>query len=415
MRECYAETYRCDECGREFKIGLPLNTCPECGGLLEVQYDLEQMKRDLTRDIFQNRVGSMWRWREFYPLRDVQNIVTMGEGATPLVKSIYAAKKLGLRNLYFKNDTLMPTGSFKDRGFSLAVSYAREAGLQTGITYSSGNAGASFAAYASRAGMKALVLVEYLANPVKKSMIGLYGATVATLYFKGMDEITDMLAQGEKELGLYQFVNFLNPVRHEAMKSYAYEVSQQLGWKTPDFMIHPVGTGGGIWGAYKGFRELKELGWTQKVPKMVAVQPAATGPIVVAFDQNLRVAGQHGDSTKTIAQSIAGDSPIQGGKRVLKAIYDSGGFAEAVKDEEILTAMRLLGQDGISAEPASAATLAAVSKGMREGRIDPEDTVVCVITGNGLKQPSAIQSAVRDSGLKLKATFGELSDLISKL
>lgn len=415
MCECYAQKYRCDECGREFDIRLPLNTCPECGGLLEVRYDLERMKHDLTREMFQGRVSSMWRWREFYPLQHHENIVTLGEGGTPLIRSIHAARQLGLNRLYFKNDTLMPTGSFKDRGFSLAVSYAMEAGLTKGITYSSGNAGASFAAYASRAGMKALILVEYLANPVKKSMIGLYGANVATLYFDGMDQITEMLAQGEKRLGLYQFVNFLNPVRHEAMKSYAYEIAQELEWKAPDFMVHPVGTGGGIWGAYKGFCELSQLGWTEKIPKMVAVQPEATGPIVVAFNKGLHSARRHGDSTRTIAQSIAGDAPIQGGKRVLRAVYESGGFAQAVADDEILQAMRLLGQDGISAEPASAATLAAVARGVKEGRIGKDDSVVCVITGNGLKQPSAIQAAVADSGLKLHANIDELTALVSTI
>jgi threonine synthase len=415
MRESYAVSYLCDKCKKEFDIKRPLNTCPACGGLLEVQYDLDEMKKALAPGMFENRCSSMWRWREFYPLNRSENIITLGEGGTPLIPSIYAARKMGLKNLFYKNDTLMPTGSFKDRGFSLAISYAKEVGITKGITYSSGNAGSSFAAYASRAGIDAAILVEYLANPVKKSMIGLYGAKVATLYFDSMTQITDMLEQGVKELGLYQFVNFINPIRHEAMKSYAYEISQQFNWKTPNFMIHPVGTGGGIWGAYKGFRELKYLGWTEDIPRMVAVQPEATGPIVVAYKKGLRTAERHGDSTKTIAQSIAGDAPIQGGQRILDAVYDSGGFAESVTDDEILEAMRLLGQDGISAEPASAATVAAVKKGVKEGKIKPDDTVVCVITGNGLKQPSEIQAAVTDTGLKINANFGELSDFISNI
>jgi threonine synthase len=415
MRWSYATHYLCDKCSKSFDLKLPLNTCSECGGLLEIQYDLEQMKAELDPQMFEHRESSMWRWHEFFPLHDSSHIVTLGEGGTPLIKSVYAGPKLGLSQLYFKNDALMPTGSFKDRGFSLAVSFAKEVGIKRGLTYSSGNAGSSFAAYASRAGIDSTVLVEYLANPVKKSMIALYGARTATLYFETMMEITAMLEQGVRELGLYQFVNFINPVRHEAMKSYAYEISQQLGWKAPDLLVQPVGTGGGIWGAWKGFSELRQLEWIDSVPKMFAVQPEATGPIVRAFKKGLQTADRYGDSSKTIAQSIAGDAPIQGGERVLKAIYDSAGFAEMVTDDEILESMLWLGKEGISAEPASAATLAAVKRGVQEGLIRPDERIVCVITGNGLKQPSAIQQAVSDSDLKLNASFQELSQLLAEV
>lgn len=415
MSWSYATSYICDGCSESFDLNRPLNTCPNCEGLLEIQYDLQRMKRELNPAMFENRIPSMWRWHEFYPLKDSSNLVTLGEGGTPLIRSVYAGRQLGLPELYFKNDTLMPTGSFKDRGFSLAVSVAKELGITRGLTYSSGNAGSSFAAYAARAGIDAAVLVEYLANPVKKSMIGLYGANTATLYFESMNDITKMLAEGVKRLGLYQFVNFINPVRHEAMKSYAYEIAQALDWTAPDVMVHPVGTGGGIWGAWKGFGELLELGWIDSAPRMVAVQPDATGPIVRAFRQGSRTAERHGDSTKTIAQSISGDAPIQKGERVLNAVYESGGFAETVTDEEILEAMRWLGSEGISAEPASAASLAAVKKGVEQGRILSSDRVVCIITGTGLKQPAAIQKAVPESELKLNADFQQLSDLLASV
>lgn len=411
----YATHYVCDRCAKSHDLRQALNTCPDCGGLLEVQYDLERMKADLHPRLFADRTPSMWRWHEFYPLRDAANVITLGEGGTPLIPSVYAGRKLGLSRLYFKNDALMPTGSFKDRGFSLAVSFAKELGIERGLTYSSGNAGSSFAAYASRAGIETAVLVEYLANPIKKSMIGLYGTHTATLHFDSMVQITDMLEQGVRKLGLYQFVNFINPVRHEAMKSYAYEISQAFDWSAPDVMVHPVGTGGGIWGAWKGFRELRELGWIDAVPKMVAVQPEATAPIIRAFRQGLRTAGRHGDPAQTIAQSIAADAPIQGGERVLNAVYDSGGFAESVTDEEIVEAMQWLGREGICAEPASAASLAAVKRLVRAGRIRPDERVVCVITGSGLKQPSAIQQAVPASDLRLNASYAELAELVGRV
>ncbi|GAA3410561.1 threonine synthase [Paenibacillus hodogayensis] len=413
MAWSYVTHYVCDGCAAAYELSRPLNTCPACGGLLEAKYDLPAMKRDLHPGMFEGRTTSMWRWHEFYPLREEAHIVSMGEGGTPLLPSVYAGKQLGLSRLYFKNDALMPTGSFKDRGFSLAVSFAKELGVSQGLTYSSGNAGSSFAAYANRAGLNATILVEYLANPLKKAMIGLYGARTATLYFESMNEITSMLEEAVRELGLYQFVNFINPVRHEAMKGYAYEISEAFDWKAPDWMVHPVGTGGGIWGAWKGFGELAELGWIDSLPRMVAVQPDATGPIPRAFREGLREAGRYGDSSATIAQSIAADAPIQGGRRVLDAVYDSGGFADTVTDEEILEAMRWLGKEGISAEPSSASALAAVRRGVRDGLIGPDDCVVCVVTGSGLKQPSAIQKAVEESPLQLRASFAELKALLS--
>ncbi|TVY00305.1 threonine synthase [Paenibacillus cremeus] len=411
----YAIKYECDRCQRHYELLQPLNTCPDCGGLLEIEYDMPAMKRDLSPSLFAGRERSLWRWHEFYPISEPGCVVTLGEGGTPLIKSVHAAKELGLSELYFKNDTLMPTGSFKDRGFSLAVSFAKQLGLTRGLTYSSGNAGSSFAAYASRAGIDATVLVEYLANPLKKALIAFYGAHTATLYFKSMDEITLMLEKAVKELGLYQFVNFINPVRHEAMKSYAYEIAEELGWCAPDVMVHPVGTGGGIWGAWKGYRELYELGWIKAKPRMVAVQPEATAPIPKAFQEGKPRADRHGDPTKTIAQSIAADSQIQGGERVLKAVYDSGGFAAAVSDEEIIEAMRLLGKDGICAEPASAAGLAAVRQAVREGTIRKDDRVVCVITGSGLKQAYLIQERIPESNLQVEASFEDLQRLLTSL
>lgn len=408
----YATTLKCDSCGAEFSVRDPLNTCPKCGGLLEVQYDLEAM-RGGVKSIGDGKCRSIWRYRHFFPAIAEENTVTLGEGCTPLVKSVHLAKKLGMDHLYFKNDTMMPTGSFKDRGFSLAVSYAKEIGVKRGFTYSSGNAGSSFAAYASRGMFQSLVLVEYIANPMKKAMIQLYGAEAAVLDYDNFDQISSMLEQAVKRLHLYQFVNFINPIRHEAMKTYAYEIVEELG-RAPDAMFHPVGTGGGLWGAYKGYRELAHLGFTDSIPRMYAVQPEAAAHFKAAFAQGASEAGPYGDCTKTIAQSIASDSPIQGGRRVLKAVYDSGGAAIGVDDGEILDAMRELARDGVAGEPSSAASVAALIQGRRKGAVKSGDTVVCVITGSALKQPSAIQLAAGEPKLHIKADVEELAKLIDK-
>ncbi len=411
----YATHYVCDRCHANYELSDRINTCRRCGGLLEVQYDLERLKDGVSPRTFKERPQSMWRWRELLPLPQAVDAISLGEGGTPLVPSLYAGPQLGLRHLYFKNDTLMPTGSFKDRGFSLAVTFAHWLGITRGLTYTSGNAGASFAAYAARAGMETVILVEYVANPVKAAMIKLYGAQVVTLFFDGMGQITDMLEQAVRELDLYQFVNFINPVRHEAMKTYAYEISEQLDWRAPHVMIHPVGTGGGLWGAWKGFQELHALGWIDHMPRMVGVQPAASAHLAEAFRHGQLTAGRFGDGTATIAQSIAADAPLQGGERVLRGIYDSGGWAEGVTDEEILTAMRWLGREGISAEPSAAAPLAALTRAVADGRVDRDAVVVCVVTGSGLKQPSAVQQAVGAPTREVRADYTALRALLTDL
>ena len=409
----YAKCLVCDECGKQYSIREPLTTCPSCGGLLEVQYDYDAMKRELHRLVREDKDHSIWRYRAFFPEVDESRIVSLGEGGTPLVRSVKIGPEIGLPNLYFKNDTMMPTGSFKDRGFSLAVSYAREIQVKRGFTYSSGNAGASFSAYASRSRFQALVCVEYVASETKKAMINLYGAKAAILEFERFEQISTMLERAASELGLYQFVNFINPIRHEAMKTYAYEIVDILG-KVPDAMFHPVGTGGGLWGAYKGYRELAILGFTERIPRMFAVQPAVTAHFREAFQKGLKEASAYGDPSKTIAQSIAADSPLKGGKRILKALYDSNGAALGVSEDEILQAVRDLAHEGIAAEPASASTVAAVRQAVKKNLLHGDETVVCVITGSGLKQPSAAVMAAGIPTERIHADFESLSDLIAR-
>lgn len=410
----YATVLKCDSCGAEFSVREPLSTCTKCGGLLEVQYDMDAMKNGIKAIGGDYKCNSIWRYRQFFPAIAEKNIVTLGEGRTPLTKSVHLARKLGIANLYYKNDTMMPTGSFKDRGFSLAVSYAKELGVKRGFTYSSGNAGSSFAAYSSRGSFRSLVLVEYIANSVKKAMIQLYGATTVILDYDNFEQISSMLEQAAKKLNLYQFVNFINPIRHEAMKTYAYEIVEELG-HAPDAMFHPIGTGGGIWGAYKGYRELAYLGYTDSIPRMYGVQPEATAHFKIAFEQGKSEASPYGDCTKTIAQSIASDSPIQGGRRVLKAIYESGGAALGVEDTDIIEAMRELAKDGIAGESSSAASVAALIQAYKKGLVKSSDTVVCVITGSALKQPSAIQLAAGEPQIHIKADVNDLSTLINKI
>lgn len=404
---------RCDSCGAEVDLRRQVNLCPHCGGLLEVQYDMEGLKR--SADLFRSYTrSSIWRYRDFMPPVADQNIVTLGEGGTPLVKSRYLGPSLGVENLYFKNDTLMPTGSFKDRGYSLAISFAMDIGVKRGITYSSGNAGASFAAYSARAGFSGVVMVEYQASPMKKTMIMLYGANTAVLDFDNFAQIEQMLDRAVTKLGCYAFVNFINPIRHEAMKTYAYEIYGELG-RVPDYSFHPMGTGGGVWGTWKGFNELAAIGVTDRVPRMIPVQPEAVCWLKRAVDSGAETAEMYGDSTKTIAQSISGNSPLQGGRRLLRAVRESGGMAMAVSDEEIKAAMVDLGHEGIGAEPSSASAVAAFKQAVKAGKIRSSDTAVCVITGTAFKQPSVVEQIAATPKYTIRADVAELEKLLGQL
>jgi threonine synthase len=380
---------RCDDCAAEFPLGGPMTVCPACGGLLEVCYDLDRAPGDLFDRAAANRADGMWRWRALLPLAAGTAPVTLGEGDSPLLDAAGLGASIGVPGLLLKNDAMMPTGSFKDRGFAVALSMAAQWGLRRGFTYSSGNAGASFAAYAARAGLRATVFVESYANPVKVAAISLYGAAVYRLHYESAADVFAAV-QELSRAGEHSFVNFINPFRHEAMKTYAYEICESLGWQVPDVMVHPVGTGGGLWGAWKGFRELHRLGRIDRLPRLVGVQPAACAPLVDAFDRGAAETGTVGDVTATMAQSIAGDAMIHGGRRVLRAIRDSGGCAVAVSEGQIGEAVRMLGGAAVAAEPSAAAALAGVVAARDGGRIAAGDRVVAVVTGSALKQPAAL-------------------------
>jgi threonine synthase len=379
----------CDDCGHSLPLDRAVTGCSECGGLLEYRYDLEKAG-DIAGYAASNRALGLWRWKALFPPVADDALTTLGEGDTPLISAGRLGERMGLPHLWLKNDALMPTGSFKDRGFALAVSVARSHGLTRGFTYSSGNAGASFAAYAARAGIQATVFVEAAANETKVATICLYGARVYRLHYETSAQIFDALDQLARA-GAYSFVNFINPVRHEAMKTYAYEICERLNWRAPDVMVHPVGTGGGIWGAWKGFQELRELGLIDRLPRMIGVQPAVCAPIVDAIVYGRDAAVRTGDASQTMAQSMAGDSMIHGGRRVLRAIRESDGTAIGATEAELTDAIVQLAAVGVAAEPSAAAPLAAIRSAREQGLIDADDTVVAVVTGSALKQPGVVQ------------------------
>lgn len=406
---------KCDDCGSVFSDSERLSTCKKCGGLLEIQYDYAAIKNALNFEDIRKRNKNIWRWKELLPLRKEENIITLGEGDTPFLKCSKIEKLLGIKTLYVKNDSLCPTGSFKDRGYSVAISKAVELGVKRALTYTSGNAGASFAAYSARAGIDALILVKKWSSVEKLAMIRSFGHPTVKLDFNTYEEVTSLLEFATKELNIYQFVNFINPYRHEGNKTYAYEIWESLNGKIPDWIIHPTSTGGGLWGSWKGFNELKNMGFIDRLPRIVAVQSEAIPPIVKAFNERLYYAPTYGDPKGTIAQSLGSNAPIGQGKRILKAIYDSHGYAVAIPDTEILEGIRILGMEGIFAEPAGGITISALKKLLKEDVIKPEDSVVCVVTGSGLKQPEVVSMMMGEEMKCIKAEPNQLKETIYEI
>jgi threonine synthase len=314
----------------------------------------------------------------------------LGEGNTPLIHAARLGKKLGIHNLYLKNDTVLPSGSLKDRSNSVGLSMARELGFQTAAVMSTGNAAASVAAYAAAAGIRSVVMVPRGTAPSKVIQARVYGATVLVIDGDFDNEVSRLYKTAVKEFGWYDCLSS-NPYRDEGKKSYAYEMADQLDGNIPDWVIHPTAGGTGIYAMWKGYKEFLSLGWSERAPKLVAAQSEAAAPIVAAFEKGLTEV-EPVVARETIAESIQVGNPASLGWRALAALRESKGTAVALSDREILEAQALTGGlAGIFAEPAAVTSVAAAKKLRDTGVVGPDETVVCNLTGHGLKQPESIQ------------------------
>lgn len=373
----------CPRCGEPGDLGGPPVVCARCGCVMEAEIDLSHVGSGLMDEI-RRRPRGVWRWREFLPVENPAAVVSLGEGDTPLVRSDRLSRETGIERLYVKNDTVLPTGSLKDRSVTVALSRAREVKAATVAVSSTGNHAASVSAYAAAAGLPCVVMVPAGASAGKVIQARVHGATVIAVRAP-FDGTAALFKEALKTFGWYSCLS-TNPWRNEGKKSYAFETWEQLDGEVPDWMIHPIAGGLGVTACWKGWRELRDLGWTARVPRMVAAQSAAAAPIVAAFE-----AGSD-DVTPcrvgpTVAEAIASGAPNLGW-RCLDAIRATGGTAARVTDAEILHAQSLLARTtGIFCEPSAAAALAAAITLRRAGLIAPRDLVVCVATGHGLKQP----------------------------
>ncbi len=381
----YLSHLQCSDCKRLFNADIVQTFCPVCQAPLLARYDLTKARGKLDRDEFRHRLMGMWRWHELLPVHKQENMLTLGEGDTPLLKLPRLGDLLGLKHLYVKEESRNPTGTFKARGLASAVSKAKELGIRKVIIPTAGNAGGAMAAYAARGGLEAYIFMPRDTPHANVEESRIAGATV--ILIDGLiNEAAGMAGEKARAEGWFDVSTFKEPYRAEGKKIMGYELAEAFGWELPDVIIYPTGGGTGLIGMWKAFAELEDLGWLKNTarPRMVVVQADGCAPVVKAFQ-----AGQ------TICDFWIGAHTIASGLRVPKSFADflilqdlreSHGTAVAVSDSDILMAQnRLAGMEGIFAAPEGAASLAGLEHLLKAGWIKPEERVVIFNTGTGLK------------------------------
>jgi threonine synthase len=357
---------------------------------LWVRYDLKAVGRETDRQRIARRPPDIWRWRELLPVSNESSIVSLGERTTPLLRCPRLGASLGMSDLWIKDDSQLPTGSFKSRGQAVAVSMAKELGIRRLAIPTAGNAGGAMAAYAARAGMEAYVFLPKDAPQINQLEAALAGAHVYLV--DGL--ITDcakIVRAGREAMQWFDLSTLKEPYRIEGKKTMGLELAEQCNWKLPDVILYPTGGGTGLIGMWKAFHELRELGWLDSatMPKMVAVQSDGCAPIVRAFEQGKRFAEPFANAS-TIASGIRVPAAI-GDFMILDAVRESGGTAIAVEEHRILEWMKLaISREGISVCPESAACVGAAKELLQRNWLRPDDRVVIFNTGAAQKYPDIV-------------------------
>jgi threonine synthase len=349
-----------------------------------IRYDLAKAKSALGKSSLQGRVPSLWRYRELLPLQDNANLVTLGEGGTPLLDAKTLGRELGLRQLWIKDEAQNPTGSFKDRGLSVAISRAKELGVKRAAIPSAGNAGGSFAAYAARAGIEAHIFMPRDTPIANQIEVEQYGARL-TLVDGLIHDCGRIIAEKKTSEGWFDLSTLKEPYRVEGKKTLGYEIAEQLDWHLPDVILYPTGGGTGLIGMWKAFAELEELDWIGSArPRMVSVQASGCAPIVKAFENN-KTSAEPWQDAQTVASGLRVPQAVAD-FLMLQAIRDSGGTALSVTDDEMLAEIPQVGRaEGIFFCPEGAACVAALRRLVGNGWIKPADKVLIFNTASGLK------------------------------
>lgn len=399
----------CISCGAEHEALPGITTCEKCGGILDIRYDYSYIQGIVTKEKVKERDYNMWRYKELLPVSDIEKVRRLRVGWSPIYEVPALAEYVGVRSLYVKDDGNNPTSSLKDRASAMAVVKAGEAGVKKIGCSSTGNAASSLAGNCAAAGFQSYIFVPERAPKGKLAQLMMFGANVFLV--RGSYEDTFRISkEAIEQYGWYNRNAAVNPYLIEGKKTVSLEIAEQLGYNIPDYVAISVGDGCTIAGVWKGFKDLYEIGFIDKLPKLISVQAEGCNPINRTIESNKSLEAME---ENTIADSIAVGVPRNPDKAI-RAVKESKGITVNVSDEEILSAMRVLGRTaGVFAEPAGAAGTAGLIKAVKMSRIPTDASVVSVVTGNGLKDvANAIAAA--DSPISIEPDIHYLNKVFKE-
>jgi threonine synthase len=392
----HVKSLKCLICGKEYAPNQIDYVCPDHGdeGIVDVQYDYDLIGRRLNPQMLeQNPDRTIWRYRPLLPIEPESPVPPLTVGGTPLYKTDRLAAALKLKHLWVKDDGRLPTASFKDRASAIAVVKGRERKAEIITTASTGNAAAALSGLCASVGQRNVIFVPQSAPPAKIAQLLVFGSTV--LLVRGTyDDAFELCLQAAKEFGWYNRNTGYNPYMTEGKKTASLEICEQLGWDAPDRIFVSVGDGCIIGGLHKGLKDLMALGWINKMPKLMGVQAAGSAALYEAWRTNMNAMDMLPIDARTIADSISAGMPRDRIK-ALAAVRETEGAYIKVSDEEILAAIPALGQNaGVFAEPAGAASYAGLVKAVADGLVNPDERIVVLVTGNGLKDVASARKSV---------------------
>ncbi|MEO6458092.1 MAG: threonine synthase [Chloroflexia bacterium] len=384
----YLTHLECSQCGYSHPADIEQHLCTQCGGILLARYDLPRLAKEVSRDTVQARPWSegLWRYAELLPLADPTSRISLGEGATPMLPSVWLSEEIGAE-VWLKDEGLNPTGTFKARGAAVGVSRAHVLGAKTIALPTAGNAGAAWAAYGARVSLSVVVAMPKDAPPLTQQEVLLYGARLH-LVDGLISDAGKWVAEGVRTEGWYDASTFKEPYRLEGKKTLGLEIAEQLGWQPPDVILYPTGGGVGLLGLWKAFQELSALGWVnadKPPPRLVVVQALGCAPVVRAWEAGLDQT-TFWEGASTIAAGLRVPGPLSGGL-MLSALRETNGTALAVDDSEIRAAVGEMARHGLWVCPEGAALLPAVRQLRANGWIREGERVVLLNTGAGLVYP----------------------------
>ncbi|HAX71684.1 MAG TPA: hypothetical protein DCY14_18865 [Anaerolineae bacterium] len=415
---------KCLDCGHNAPYYPTSTTCPKCGSQWrEAEYDYELIGKSLPAKLA-GRGPDLWRYKELLPVRNPNVSLSLGEGYTPLVRAINLGMMLGCPNIYIKDERQGPTSSFKDRQAAVTIAALKEAGITEMVAASTGNVAISYSAYASRAGMKLWAFVTSLVPSVKMREIALYGSQVIKIT-GSYDQCKQVAAEFARQRHLYLDMGARTITSIEAMKTIAFEIAEQLTsiqgpgenslWRTPDWYIQAISGGMGPLGVYKGFREMQQMGWVNRIPAFAPIQADGCAPMVTSWKKGLEKA-EVVHSPKTHIETLATGDPGRTYEFLRNHVNNTNGVFESVSDEEAFRAMHVLAKmEGISAEPAAAVAFAGLFKLIRAGVIKPSDTIVVNCTGHTMPAEAGILGDNWSRDIKFPSTETPQEGLLSAL